>query len=275
MPYPFAIPPQALSCKTKYPIVLLHGTGSRDHKQRGCWGRIPKALENYGAEVYFGNQDAWGTIENNAIVVKENINAVLSETNCGKVNIIAISKGGLEARYMIFKLGMGDKVASLTTISTPHYGSKTMDFLCKRLKYPMKLAAVFVNQVYRYLGDESPDFYGTCNQFTTAHIKRFNHEILDSNKIYYQSYASLMKKPYSDILLFFPHLVVKWFDGECDGIVSVDSAKWGEFKGVITGEGIRGISHSDLRDLRKRDGSGTDIRGVFVRIVRELKEKGL
>ena len=263
-----------LSCKTKYPIVLLHGTGSRDREHISCWGRIPKALENQGAVVYFGNQDAWGTIEENAIVVKKNIDAVLSEADCGKVNIIALSKGGLEARYMIHKFDMGEKIASLTTISTPHYGSKTMDFLCNKQKYLMKLASVFVNRFYRWLGDKKPDFYRTCNQFTTAYSKQFNFEILDSDSTYYQSYASLMKKSHSDMLLFFPHLVVKWFDGDCDGIVSVNSAKWGEFKGVITGNGIRGISHSDLRDLRRRDGSGTDIVGVYIDIVRDLKERG-
>ena len=248
-----------LSCKTKYPIVLLHGTGSRDKDHASCWGRIPKALESQGAEVYFGNQDAWGTIEENAITVKESINAVLATTGCGKVNIIALSKGGLEARYMIHKLDMAEKVASLTTVSTPHYGSKTMDFLCNNLKCLMKFAAIFANWFYIWLGDKKPDFYSACCQLTTTRCERFNLEILNSDQVYYQSYASLMTKLYSDMLLFLPHLTVKWFDGECDGIVSVNSAKWGEFKGVIKGEGVRGVSHCDLRDLRRKDGSGTDI----------------
>ena len=262
-------------CKTKYPIILLHGTGSRDREDKSCWGRIPQALRDHDAIVYFGHQDAWGTIEENAAVIKESVNAALSATGCSKVNIIAISKGGLEARYMISKLDMEEKVASLTTISTPHYGSKTMDFFCYKLKYVMKLASFFINWLYRKLGDKKPDFFCLCRQLTTDYCKKFNNEILDSGYVYYQSYASLMKKSYSDMLLFFPHLVVKWFDGDGDGIVSINSAKWGEFKGVITGNGIRGISHSDLRDLRKKDGRGTDIVGVYVEIVRGLVEKKL
>ena len=262
------------SCKTKYPVFLVHGTGSRDSKHRSCWGRIPEALKSQGAEIYFGNQDAWGSIENNAVIVKENIEAVLSETNCGKVNIIGISKGGLESRYMIHKLGMADKIASLTTISTPHYGSNTMDFLCRRMKYLMMFLGFFINRLYKWRGDKNPDFFATCMHFTIAGSEKFNREIPDSDKVYYQSYASAMKKPYSDMLLFIPHLFVRLFDGEGDGIVSIDSAKWGEFKGVITGKGVRGMSHSDLRDLRKRDGIGTDIRGVYVDIVSELKDRG-
>ena len=65
-------------------------------------------------------QEAWGTIENNAEIIQKKINEILEENHCGKVNIIAHSKGGLDARYLISGLHMEDKVASLTTISTPH-----------------------------------------------------------------------------------------------------------------------------------------------------------
>ena len=261
-----------LECKTKYPIFFVHGTGSRDRKKSSCWGRIPKALEEQGAKVYFGGQDALGSIEENAKAIKDSINACLPDNE--KVNIIALSKGGLEARYMIHKLGMEDRVASLTTVSTPHYGSKSMDVLCKFLKHPLKLIAFFVNIVYRLQGDVKPNFNCVCCQLTTSALLCFNEEVLDSKQVYYQSYASVMKKSYSDMLLFVPHLFVKFFEGECDGIVSVDSAKWGEFKGVITGDGIRGMSHADLRDIRKRDGVGTDIRRVYVDIVKDLKARG-
>jgi len=262
------------SNKIKYPILLVHGTGSRDDKRMNCWGRIPKAMEKAGADVFYSNQDAWGTTQNNAEIVKKSALTVLSKTGSKKLNIIALSKGGLESRYMIHKLGMSDKVASLTTISTPHHGSKTMDFLCKRLPMLLKFIAVFMNFAYRLYGDENPDFYNTCRQFTTAYSKKFNIEIPNSSKVYYQSYASAMKKPHSDMLLFIPHLFVKKFDGECDGIVSVDSSKWGVFKGIITTERIRGISHSDLRDFRRRGPAGKFVVEAYINIVNDLKNMG-
>ncbi|MCL2421906.1 MAG: hypothetical protein FWD03_08625 [Defluviitaleaceae bacterium] len=83
-----------------------------------------------------------------------------------------------------------------------------------------------------------------------------------------------MKKSYSDMILFIPHAVVYKFDGECDGLVSIDSAKWGKFKGVITGKGMRGVSHSDLRDMRRRGPAGRDVVDVYVGIVGELREMG-
>ena len=60
-------------------------------------------------------------------MIKRSILEVLTKTGAEKVNLIAHSKGGMEARYMIKVLGMNTHVASLTTISTPHHGSKTMD----------------------------------------------------------------------------------------------------------------------------------------------------
>ena len=41
----------SLECATRYPFILVHGTGFRDRKGIGYWGRIPKALEARGAAV--------------------------------------------------------------------------------------------------------------------------------------------------------------------------------------------------------------------------------
>ena len=43
-----------LDCETRYPILLVHGTGFRDVKGISYWGRIPKALKAHGAAVFFG-----------------------------------------------------------------------------------------------------------------------------------------------------------------------------------------------------------------------------
>src|SRR5436190_277798 len=65
----------------------------------------------------------------------------------GKVIIIAHSMGGLDARYMISRLGMADRVAALVTLSTPHHGSPYADWCLKNLG--MKLGAM---KVARLLG---------------------------------------------------------------------------------------------------------------------------
>ncbi|MFT5874855.1 MAG: triacylglycerol lipase [Clostridium sp.] len=261
-------------CKTKYPIVLIHGTGFRDNKILNYWGRIPKALTTEGADIYYGYQDCWGTIEYNASIIKNNILDVILKTGSEKVNLIAHSKGGLEARFMICELGMEQYIASLTTISTPHHSSKTIDKFYNYPTFLYKLIAFFVNLYFKILGDKSPDFYTASRQFSTYFCEKFNTKITNSEYIYYQSYASIMKNSFSDIFMAIPHFVVKLGEGDNDGLVTPNSAKWGEFKGLISGETARGISHADIVDFRRMGYSKIDIRGIYIGIVEDLKNNG-
>jgi triacylglycerol lipase len=262
-------------CKTKYPIVLIHGVGFRDLKYFNYWGRIPKVLKINGADCYYGNQEAWGTIEYNAQQIKEKILEILKDTGCKKVNIIAHSKGGLDSRYMISALDMGEYVASLTTICSPHRGCKYIDFLFRIIPEGMfKFISEKANKYFGKLGDKKPDFAAASRQFTTEFAKEFNVNITDVDGVYYQSYASIMTNCFSDFILTFPYLLAKPNDGKTDGLVSPKSAKWGEFKGIISNKHMRGISHGDIIDLRRDDYRGFDVKAKFIDIVEDLKNMG-
>ncbi|MFA6308913.1 MAG: triacylglycerol lipase [Clostridia bacterium] len=269
------------NCKTKYPIVLIHGTGFKDRKHINYWGRIPQALKNDGATVFYGYQDAWGTVENNAVIIRDRITEILDQYGCEKVNLIAHSKGGMESRYAISTLGMADKIASLTTIATPHKGSKTIDVLHNKLNPVFKFLAFFVNKFFMILGDREPDFYTVTRQFSTPYTKEFNKKNPDSELVYYQSYAAVMKNSFSDITMVIPHSVVGFIEGENDGLVTPESAAWTNFKGIIKSSTNRGISHADEVDLRRKRFTGktevegvTDIVDVYIKIVSDLKDMG-
>ena len=45
-------------CKTRYPIVLVHGIFFRDWQLLGYWGRIPAALQRCGAQIEYGGQQS-------------------------------------------------------------------------------------------------------------------------------------------------------------------------------------------------------------------------
>lgn len=262
-------------CQTRYPILLVHGLGFRDRKYLNYWGRIPKALESRGASVFYGNQDSWGTIEENALCIRESLLAALKETGAEKVNIIAHSKGGLDARYLISTLNMGEHVASLTTVSTPHHGSKTMDKLYRLPNRMFRVAGWFVDLYFRILGDKSPDFAHASRQITTEACNRFNIDNPDLPGIYYQSYGVSMKRPTSDMIMIIPRIVVGLVEGESDGIVAVASAPWGEYKGVVRPSGNRGISHADIVDIRRYNCGDFDPREFYSGIVEDLKNRGL
>ena len=170
--------------RLKYPLLMVHGMGFRDNRVIGYWGRIPKALEKCGAEVFFGGQDSNGSVEGNAAQLKKTIEAVLRQTGAEKVNIIAHSKGGLEARYLISTMGMADKVASLTTISTPHNGSVTVDRLMDIVPQPLvKLGCGVTDLWFRILGDKSPDTYSAVNSFKTNSADIFNIKNPESHAV--------------------------------------------------------------------------------------------
>jgi len=261
-----------LRCKTKYPIVLVHGIGLRDYKYIKYWGNIPTALRDEGAKVFFGKQDAWGSIENNASTVKRKILEVIEETGAEKVNIVAHSKGGLDMRYMISELGMENLVASLTTISTPHHGSKSMDVACRLPDWLFKFASFFANKYFKIAGDNHPDFFKVCHQLTTKKCADFNKRVIDINSIYYQSYTSVMKNKNSDIKFSLIYPIVKHIEGENDGIVTVKSAKWGEYQGMVDKD--NGGSHSDISGFNLVTHSKTYVVEFYIELVESLKNRG-
>ncbi|MDR1003159.1 MAG: triacylglycerol lipase [Oscillospiraceae bacterium] len=261
-------------CRTKYPILLVHGIGFADNKIWNYWGRIPKMLSENGAEIYYGEQQAFGTIESNAKELRKRVLGILGECECEKVNIIAHSKGGLDTRHMISALNMEDKIASLTTISTPHRGSELVDIIDK---LPDKLYAALcgaVNWYSRLIGDKNPDTYHAVKQLSPAYAAQFNEKYKDSGKVYYQSYAAEMNGIASDFKLGIFYAVLKLMSGANDGMVSVESAKWGVFKGSISSKSNIGVSHIQSIDVLQEDYEGFDIFEKYFEMVVELKKMG-
>ena len=269
-----------MSSVMKYPVLLVHGMGFRDNKLISYWGRIPQTLKAAGCDVHLGYQDSNADIETNAKHLVERINQILSETGAEKINIIAHSKGGLDCRYAISSLGAGDKVASLTTLSTPHHGSHTMDILMKFPEFLIRFVGFCTDCWFRLLGDKKPNSYKVFKAFTTEAAKNFNAENPDCEDVMYQSYAFVMKSPFSDIFMWFPNLMIGILEGKNDGLLTPDSVKWGNFRGVYQGAGRRGISHCDEIDMRRRPlvlktGDRTlDILEFYTEIVSELANKG-
>ena len=263
-------------CATKYPLVMLHGIGFRDLRYFNYWGRIPKELTRNGAVVYYGHQEAWGTIEENAAFVQHKIEEILAIEHCEKVNIIAHSKGGLDARYLITHLHMEQQVASLTTVSTPHMGSELLLILNRIPDRIYRLISSRFDSAFRKIGDCHPDCYHASKQLSPEFCRQFNQATPNSDSVYYQSYASVMRHCWSDSLLSIPHLFMGLASHgkPNDGLVTEDSAKWGISKETFQNKYRRGISHGDMIDLKREDYKGFDVIETYVDIVTDLKNMG-
>ena len=140
-------------CKTKYPLLLVHGVVFRDFKYFNYWGRIPEELEQNGAVIYYGNHQSAASVIASGDELAKRIKEIVQESGCEKLNIIAHSKGGLDCRYAIAKLNIAPYVASLTTINTPHRGCIFADYLLEKIpeKIKQKVAQGY-NTALRNLG---------------------------------------------------------------------------------------------------------------------------
>ena len=140
---------------TKYPIILVHGLAIKQSKVIKAFGKIERVLQNNGYTVFVADIDAFGTIENNAEQLKAFVLSVLATTQKSKVNIIAHSKGGLDTKYMITSLDMEDKIATLTTLCTPHKGSIIASWIWKLPTWLKRYIAFWINSFYKSIGDKS------------------------------------------------------------------------------------------------------------------------
>ncbi len=264
-------------CKTKYPILMVHGVFFRDSKAFNYWGRTPKQLEENGAVIYYGEHQSALSIAASAEELAARIRTVIEKEGCEKLNIIAHSKGGLDCRYAIAHCGIAPYVASLTTINTPHQGCGFAEYLLEKTPQTVceRLAATYNRAAY-VMGDTTPDFMAAVRDLTAARCQEAMRDLYLPADIYTQSVGSMLKGATSGKFpLNFSQPLVKYFDGPNDGLVAATSFRWGENYQFIVPKGNRGISHGDMIDLNREDIEGFDVREFYVQLVSNLRARGL
>ena len=264
-------------CRTKYPLLLVHGVFFRDFDHFNYWGRIPEELKRNGAVIFYGEHNSAAAVKDSAVELEKRIKEIVQQTGCGKVNIIAHSKGGLDSRAAVSMTSAGQYVASLTTISTPHRGCEFADYLLGEIpEEEQQVIASGYNTVASKLGDRDPDFLAAVYDLTSEKCKERNDVVHDDPNVFYQSVGSVLHGASSgQFPLNFTYHLVKYFDGENDGLVGVDSFEWGSSLNMIRLEKKgRGISHGDMIDLNRENIDGLDIREFYVQLVSGLREKG-
>ncbi len=264
-------------CATKYPLLLVHGVFFRDSAVLNYWGRIPAELERNGAQVYYGNHQSARAVAESGKEITERIKAVVEQTGCEKVNIIAHSKGGLDSRYAVSQLDAAPYVASITTINTPHRGCIFAEYLLNKIPESTQQAvADKYNAAARKLGDTAPDFMAAVRDLTAEACIKRNETVSDVSDIFYQSVGSTINKTMSGgFPMNFTYPLVKYFDGPNDGLVSDTSFPWGGKYQMLKVKGKRGISHCDIIDLNRENIPEFDVREFYVQLVSELRERGL
>ena len=116
--------PQPPIIRLRLPVVLMHGFGIIAAMRRG--GHLfheAEELRRHGVWAYAPNVSAYDTVPLRCAAWEQRLEHVMEETGCDRLNLIAHSMGGLDARYLISEMGLHRHVATLTTISSPHHGT--------------------------------------------------------------------------------------------------------------------------------------------------------
>ncbi len=255
----------------RYPIILVHGIAIKDFKFLRSFGRIADVLEKDGNTVYTSRVDGFGTTETNAQILKDEILEILSKTGVEKVNIIAHSKGGLDAKRMIKELDMEDHVASLTTLCTPHKGSPIATLL---LKLPRPLIAVinfWLNFWYRLFGDKKPNALEVCRELALIEDTE-GETVAFSDKVYCQSYSTKLERGRDDFLMGIPLMFSHHYENrDSDGLVSKESAMFENYRGKCVDISV---SHTEIVDFFPKKHKREKIFIFYTELCRELAEMG-
>ena len=236
----------------EHPIVLAHGLMGFDELHLlglpgiAYWRGIKEAYESRGIQCITTAVPTTASIPDRAQVLMDQIASKLPTSATGEgreVNIVAHSMGGLDARYMISRLCPSPslfRVRSLTTIATPHRGSSAADMLFRDIG-PDLLPAI-----YRLLTRLKIDT-GAFSQLTTTYMReKFNHVVPNNPDVRYFSYGA-SATPHLLSVFRISHDLMNVLEGPNDGLVSVKSSKWGEYRGTLMG-----VTHLDLINWTNR-----------------------
>ena len=265
--------PQPPLIPLRYPVVLMHGFGMMASLRRG--GHLHDealSLRLHGVRAYAPNVAPYSTVAIRAPMWKERIERVLEETGAAKVSLVAHSMGGLDARHLIANEGMHEVVACLTTISTPHHGSSVADVILCQPERLRAWAAELVNWVATSaMTGSTSDVLQALSELTPAFLREtFNPAVPDHPSVTYWSYAGAAGKgtniPINPFLRLLDHLLYAR-EGVNDGFVSVDSARWGDFLGIIDAD------HAQQVGLQF-PGAGFDSNAFYRALALRLAEAG-
>jgi triacylglycerol lipase len=216
------------SPKLLAPIILVHGLMGFNSLRvlgrpvAGYFRGIEATLRGAGNKVFSAQLSPTAGVARRAAELRDFLRR---EVPTGPVHIFAHSMGGLDARYMISRLGMAGRVLSLTTIGTPHRGSPFAD-------WGMRQFGRFVKPLFRLVGLPDQAFY----DLTTEGCRAFNEEVPDAPGVRYFSVAGRCSAPWLGLEWLLPHAVIHGVEGPNDGLVSVASASHGEHTEVWEGD---------------------------------------
>ncbi len=295
-----------------FPIILMHGMGGFNELENlpltvSYFNGIQADLESQGVKnVFVTVAPPFDTSEDRAAALKPQIESILAKTGAARVNLIGHSQGGLDARVLASPagLGMGDVIASVTTVATPHRGTPVADLALGLVSgLPESTVSSVTDAFLQLLEDgvysikSSPNLLAQATEMTTSYMaKTFNPRYVNAKGVVYASYAGrtnletgsgttsddcddaeYANEPQSvDVpqALLTPTADYLQADGtNNDGLVPVSSARWGTFMECVPADHLKEVGM--LFQNGADPVSGFDHLLFFRSVVARLQAEGL
>jgi len=271
----------------RFPVVLVHGFNASP-EQNGFGPEVVAALCADGHAVFAPALPPFASVETRSEALAAAVDAALAGAadDCGvtpaappaKVNLIAHSMGGLDSRFLVASLGYGDRVATVTTMSTPHRGSAMADMSLGLLgAIDQEALRALATWLARPLGsdpdDLDPDMRAAFTALAETTAVDFNLANPDDDRVEYESWAglsnvagvanpqdlpacefkmslfpdSLARHKMHVVLKAIAFVVAHRFDlRPNDGLVQVERAKWGTFRGCLPADHMDEVGAGSL-----------------------------
>lgn len=236
---------------TRHPLFLMHGFGASEE----TWDEV---LTWYGEEGYLARAASVERFEPSPVRAAQWRQA-LDDWQAGgtwrRVHLIGHSLGGIDARFLAAHLDPNRRVASVTTVASPHWGTPLADIGLGIVNHDYSpeevgemMGAVMPDAPIAEDGAPDLSYQGLSSvlwQLSQPGAMAFNETVPDRPDIPYRSWAGMTcglldlacqwdwSWELVPLALVPSHRILADIGLPSDGVVDVTSALWTGFEGIV------------------------------------------
>ena len=238
---------------TRFPVMFVHGwTGFENIGPLTYFYNVAAMIDEIGFPHEIAVLDPYNHTNVRAAQLVAQIDETLVTWRARKVDLLGHSQGGIDSRCAVSTYGYGDRVSAVMTIASPHRGTYVTDLALGLAPGPVEdVAGLLLNFLGAVTAQQKSDAMASFYSLSEQHMQEeFNPANPDDPRVKYISYTGRTcsatdfldaKKDCQDLvdpLIGWSHTILALSRGVNDGLVTVESAKWGDYRGEMIADHI-------------------------------------